>query len=93
MIIYLRCVALKNSNEGKMYKLTGIIGEFFIKRIAKKNVVSYDDGIKAQKTILNYLRKKAGDTQFGKDHNFKAIKDIEDYQEQVSIRDYSDFQI
>lgn len=91
MIIYLRCVALKNSNEGKMYKLTGIIGEFFIKRIAKKNVVSYDDGIKAQKTILNYLRKKAGDTQFGKDHNFKAIKDIEDYQEQVSIRDYSDF--
>ena len=74
-----------------MYKLTGIIGAFFIKRMARKRALSFDESIIAQKNILNELLKKARDTQFGKDHNFIGIHNIEGYQKLVPIRDYSDF--
>src|SRR5687767_709943 len=41
-----------------------------------------------QMKILHYLVEQGKKTQFGKDHNFSAIKTYEDFKRNVPIRDY-----
>ncbi|MEO1437838.1 MAG: GH3 auxin-responsive promoter family protein, partial [Bacteroidota bacterium] len=41
-----------------------------------------------QQKILQQLVSKAKDTAFGKDHNFKAIRNYNDFKQHVPIRDY-----
>lgn len=46
--------------------------------------------VATQRAVLATLVKQAQDTQFGKDHDFKAIKTHQDFIERVPIRDYED---
>jgi hypothetical protein len=46
--------------------------------------------VATQRAVLAALVKQAQDTQFGKDHDFKAIKTHQDFIERVPIRDYED---
>lgn len=50
----------------------------------KKNAVA------AQKETLLQLLDAAKDTAFGKDHQFAAIKNYEDFKKQVPVRDYEE---
>lgn len=43
---------------------------------------------KYQEDILKSIVQKAGDTTFGRDHNFGEIKNHQDFQSKVPIRDY-----
>ena len=52
-----------------------------IKNWSSKAVVHQDH-------IMRNLVKKASNTQFGKDHNFRSIKNYEDFKKNVPIRDY-----
>jgi hypothetical protein len=45
---------------------------------------------KAQHETLQSLVREASGTQFGKDHNFGAIRNHEDFKRNVPIRDYED---
>jgi hypothetical protein len=43
-----------------------------------------------QKQVFENLLKKAGNTLFGKDHDFKNIKNYQDFAKKVPIRDYEE---
>ena len=43
-----------------------------------------------ERGLLNYIRKNK-DTLFGKEHNFKGIKNIKDFKKYVPVREYKDF--
>ena len=42
----------------------------------------------SQTGVFNSIIKKAATTQFGKDHDFRTIQSVKDFQERVPIRDY-----
>lgn len=44
--------------------------------------------IEVQKEVLEKLVDTAQDTAFGKEHNFRNIKDLKDFQNQVPVRNY-----
>lgn len=46
---------------------------------------------KTQEKQFHVIIRKAADTQFGKDHDFKSIQSYEDFKKQVPIREYEDF--
>ena len=71
------------------------IRSFFSKPIAayivgKQRKWSLEPG-KSQENQFHTLIRKAADTQFGKDHDFKSIQSYEEYKKQVPIREYEDF--
>ncbi|RMG87397.1 MAG: hypothetical protein D6714_02445 [Bacteroidetes bacterium] len=43
---------------------------------------------RAQETVFRQLIRKARDTAFGQDHDFKHIRSYEDFKQRVPIRDY-----
>jgi hypothetical protein len=45
----------------------------------------------SQERILRYLLKRAQNTTFGRDHGFKEIKSVTDYQKRVPIRTYENY--
>ncbi len=49
-----------------------------------------DQPVKTQEKILQYLIKKAQNTEFGREHHFAQIKNYEDFKKQIPIRDYED---
>src|SRR5690349_3154578 len=44
-----------------------------------------------QRLALMGLVHKARDTRFGRDHDFRSIRNVEDYQRRVPLREYEDF--
>lgn len=48
------------------------------------------NAIKAQEETLQLLVKTAAHTAFGKDHQFKSIKNYQDFKANVPVRDYED---
>jgi len=48
-----------------MYRITGLIGEFVLKVLVRKNPLSFDQSLKKQEQILSSLIDKAQSTQFG----------------------------
>lgn len=44
-----------------------------------------------QQRQLQWLLRKAQDTDFGREHGFSGIKTVEEYQKQVPLRSYEDF--
>ncbi len=48
------------------------------------------DAVNRQEKILQHLLTKAGDTAFGRDHQFSGIRNYEDFKKAVPIRDYED---
>jgi hypothetical protein len=60
----------------------------FIYKQIKRNM---ENAVGDQQHILEQLVKIGAITEFGKDHNFAAIKTYEDFAQQVPIRDYEAF--
>src|SRR3954469_26056488 len=54
-------------------------------RLDALNVAKFQEA-----TLLRFLR-KAEQTRFGKDHDFRYLRTIADYQSRVPIRDYDHF--
>ena len=46
-----------------------------------------------QQKVFRSLIDAAADTRFGKDHNFQAIRNHDDYKKHVPVRDYEDLKI
>jgi hypothetical protein len=60
----------------------------YIFKLTKKNMLT---AVADQQNIFQQLLKTGLKTEFGRDHNFAAIKTHEDYVKQVPIRDYEGF--
>ena len=65
-----------------------LITILFARLVKKRNNKWITNPLKFQDETFNKLLKKANNTEFGKDHNFSSIKNYNDFQNQVPIRDY-----
>ena len=65
-----------------------LITILFARLVKKRNNKWITNPLKFQAETFNKLLKKANNTEFGKDHNFSSIKNYNDFQNQVPIRDY-----
>ncbi len=70
--------------------LKSLAAKIFAKRISKKNAKWVNNPIETQEIVFLNLLKKAENTEFGKDHNFSAIKSHEDFVGNVPVRDYEE---
>ncbi|TSE06291.1 MULTISPECIES: GH3 auxin-responsive promoter family protein [Aquimarina] len=68
--------------------LKSLGAKIFAKRIRKKINKWSSNPIKTQEKVFKDLIKVAGNTAFGKDHNFQNIKTHSDFVKNVPIRDY-----
>lgn len=75
----------------ELYKLSGFLITPFVRFLAKRRHSKKTDLIKKQADILRRIIKKCSNTQFGVDHGFREIYDIETYQDRVPIRTYEQF--
>ncbi len=66
----------------------GLLAKAYAKYIFHKTKKWSDSPVETQKRVFNYLLEKAKNTEFGKDHNFKDIKNFDDFRKQVPITDY-----
>jgi hypothetical protein len=64
--------------------------KIFAKVVHKKTQTWVNNPIETQLKVFQNLMAFAKETQFGKDHNFSAIKNFEDFAKQVPIRDYEE---
>lgn len=60
----------------------------FALAISRKIAKDARNAVKDQTKTLKYLVSKARNTQFGRDHHFREVKDIRTYQSHVPLRDY-----
>ena len=70
-----------------------IAAKLFAKFIVWKNKKWIENPINAQEKTLKYLIKNGSKTKFGIDHNFKLIKNYEDFKSNVSKSHESQLQI
>lgn len=68
--------------------LKSIGAKFFAQSIAAQTKKWMNNPIKTQEKVFNEIIAKAAQTQFGKDHEFSAIKSHKDFTKKVPIRDY-----
>ena len=71
----------------------GIIAKLsllYSKRVHKKNDLWIKNPVKAQNKVLESLIKQAQNTQFGQDHNFKKIKNYQEFKGLVPIVTYEE---
>lgn len=68
--------------------LKSIGAKFFAQSIAAQTTKWMNNPIKTQEKVFNEIIAKAAQTQFGKDHEFSAIKSHKDFTKKVPIRDY-----
>ena len=64
--------------------------KIFAEAIHRKTQTWVNKPIETQQKVFQSLMAFAKETQFGKDHNFSAIKNFEDFAKQVPIRDYEE---
>jgi len=65
-----------------------LAAKVFAKKIVKKTNKWAQNPIETQEKVFQELIKAASTTEFGKDHNFSAIKTHTDFVKNVPIRDY-----
>ncbi|SDE78026.1 GH3 family domain-containing protein [Cellulophaga baltica] len=70
--------------------IKSLAAKIFAKRIAKKTQKWVDNPVATQEKLLQKLIATAKNTNFGKDHNFEAIRDHGDFVKNVPIRDYEE---
>ncbi|MDV7186796.1 GH3 auxin-responsive promoter family protein [Lutibacter sp. TH_r2] len=68
--------------------IKSVLAKPFAKSIANRIYKYSFNSVKTQKKVFKKLISEAGNTKFGKDHNFSQIKNYEDFKKQVPIRDY-----
>ena len=70
--------------------ITSLINRIYFKR-RYEAIEQYRDRAEAiQKIVLEYLVRKASDTQWGREHAFKAINCYEQFAENVPVSSYDD---
>lgn len=70
--------------------ITSLINRIYFKR-RYEAIEQYRDRAEAiQKNVLEYLVRKASDTQWGREHAFKAINCYEQFAENVPVSSYDD---
>ena len=70
--------------------LKTIAAKIFAKIIYNKTQNWVQKPIETQQKVFDDLIREAKNTQFGIDHNFKAIKTFDDFAKAVPVRDYED---
>lgn len=70
--------------------LKSLAARIFARRIAKRTQKWVNNPIKTQQKVFNALIEKAKHTEFGRDHNFKAIQSHKDFVKNVPVRDYEE---
>ncbi|QXP51187.1 GH3 auxin-responsive promoter family protein [Cellulophaga sp. HaHa_2_1] len=70
--------------------IKSLAAKIFAKRIAKKTQKWVDNPVATQEKLLQKLIATAKNTSFGKDHNFDAIRNHDDFVKNVPIRDYEE---
>ncbi|MBS9461274.1 GH3 auxin-responsive promoter family protein [Flagellimonas sp. 389] len=68
--------------------LKAFAAKLFAKNIVRKTTKWADNPIRTQQKVFEHLITKAKETQFGKDHDFSAIKTFADFAKKVPVRDY-----
>ncbi|MEN8137532.1 MAG: GH3 auxin-responsive promoter family protein [Bacteroidota bacterium] len=68
--------------------IKGRAAKVYAKYVSKKTYRWAKNPVETQNKMFQYLIKKAKDTEFGKDHNFKEIKSYQDFKRNVPITDY-----
>lgn len=68
--------------------IKSIAAKIFAKKIYDKTQKWANDPVATQQKVFKDLIRQAKDTQFGKDHQFDAIKTYEDFAQNVPVRDY-----
>ncbi len=68
--------------------LKSFAAKIFAKSVRNKIDKWADDPFQTQQKVFENLISEAADTEFGRDHNFRNITSIEEFQKQVPIRDY-----
>ncbi len=82
-----RLLTLKSILIFKM-AIKPFFSSLFAKYINYKNLGWINNPIRNQKKIFSFLIKNGTKTEFGRKHNFKKIKNYEDWKRAVPIRDY-----
>ena len=67
--------------------------KIFANYIHQKNQKWIKNPLSAQQKTFDYLIQKAKSTDFGRDHEFYKIKNYQDFQALVPIRDYEGHRI
>lgn len=71
-----------------MLDFTPIFRAFAKYRILR---LSREDPTSVQEGELNWLLKRASETDFGREHGFSTIRSVDEYQRRVPLRSYDDF--
>lgn len=73
-----------------MANLKAFAAQIFAGIIYNKTQKWASNPVETQNEIFKNLIASAKNTQFGKDHKFKTIQTVHDFQQQVPVRDYED---
>ena len=65
-----------------------LLSKIYAKRVYNQTQFWANNPVVTQQKVFQDLIRQANVTQFGKDHRFSEIKNIQDFQKQVPIRDY-----
>ncbi|MCK0158129.1 GH3 auxin-responsive promoter family protein [Cellulophaga sp. F20128] len=68
--------------------LKSVAAKIFARNIVRKNNKWILNPIETQERVFSELIAKGRSTQFGKDHNFSAIKTHSDFTKNIPVRDY-----
>lgn len=68
--------------------LKSLAARIFARNIARKTARWAGEPLKSQEKVFKYIIRKAQNTKFGIDHNFKQIKSYSEFINEVPIRDY-----
>ncbi len=68
--------------------IKSFLAKIYAYKIAKDIKKWTDNPIKTQENVFQNLIRNAKETDFGKDHNFKTIKNYNDFKQNVPVRDY-----
>lgn len=71
-----------------MISLKSALAKPFAKRVYKKVQKWVNNPIETQERVFKKLITDASNTQFGKDHDFKNIKNHQDFIKRIPVRDY-----
>ena len=70
--------------------IKSIAAKIFARKIYKQTLKWTEKPVETQQRVFKSLIENAKSTAFGKDHHFDQIKNFEDFQKRVPVRDYED---
>ncbi len=73
--------------------IKSVAAKLFASKIYHKTQVWANKPVETQSKVFESLISDAKETVFGKDHHFKKIKTVDDFQKNVPVRDYEDLKL